>query len=258
MSRLSDAARLEYYLAIGASLPSPVEPTEAHRESRLGTAIEAFNALRPGNAYEALLAVQIVVCGAHAIECLRYAGLYPDDFNKMGICRNQAASMMREARAARRILAQEQRQHLAVAAMAAAELAPHAAASVVPQPAAPQTASPSAAPASASAPATMPDHQTGVPLHLAAADAPSRPAHAEPAPSPSPEAIAGAEAFTLDNVIAAAQIREDGGVTPHNKALFRGVALPTDPAVMDALVRGSSPILDALTGLNEDLMDVAA
>ena len=248
MSHLSDAARLEYYLAIGAALPPPVEATDAHRESRLGTAIEAFNALRPGNAYEALLAVEIVLCGAHAIDCLRFAGLHQDDFNKTGICRNQAASMLREARAAKRILAQEQKLRLGTAAMPATSWSPPSE-TVPAQPAAPHAASLPSVPAADPAAETTPAHETAAPLHLVTEDAPAQ---------PTPDAIAQAEAFTLDNVIAAAQIREDGGVTPHNQILFRGVELPADPAVIDALARGSSPILDALDGLNAELLDVAA
>jgi len=252
MSSLSEAARLEYYLQIRGSLPEPLEPTEAHRESRLATAVEAFMALRPGNAYEALLAMQIVVCGAHAISSLRDASLNHADFNKAAIARNQAASMLREARAARRILAQEQKQRRAIEAVAATQLAATyvgsqrvAAQRVAPQPAPQPIAQPAAPSASAEPQATPPLHRV--------------PAASNPAqPAPTPEAIAQAEAFTLDNVLAAAQIREDGGVTPQNKPLFRGVALPTDPAVMEALIRGSSPILDALNGLNQDLLNDAA
>jgi hypothetical protein len=256
MSHLSQAARLEYYLTIGATLPDPAEPTEAARESRLATAVETFNALRPDNAYEAMLAVEIVICGAHALQCLREAAQSPDDFNKTAICRNQAASMMREARAAKRILAQEQKQRLGIEALTAA----HLAASVPTQQATLQTASPYPVAPVAPAQATAPEHQAVPPLHLVAATAgaASQPAPAEAAPLPSPEAIAQAEAFALDNLIAAAQLREDGGLTPQNQSLFRGVALPADPAVMEALVRGSSPILDALTGLNQEQLDVAA
>jgi hypothetical protein len=253
MSHLSEAARLEYYIMIGASLPAPVEATEAHRESRLGTAVEAFNALRPANAYEALLAAQIVVCGVHAMDCLRDASSNHDDFNKSAVCRNQAASMMREARAARRILAQEQKQRLGIEAVFGAQHAQQAV-SLPPQPGAPRAASLPPVPAAEPAPMTAPQHPAAPPLHLVATgDATAQPAMADAAPAPSPEAIALAEAFTIDHLIAAAQIREDGGVTPQNQALFRGVALPADPAVMDALVRGRSPILDALNGLNQEL-----
>jgi hypothetical protein len=206
-----------------------------------------------------MLAVEIVICGAHALECLREAAQSPNDFNKTVFCRDQAARMMREARAAKRVLAQEQKQRLGIEAVAATHLA-YPAASVPPQHAAAQAASPYPAASAEPTQVPTPDHQAVPPLHLvpATANAASQPGPADTAPQPSTEAIAQAEAFTLDNLIAAAQIREDGGVTPQNQILFRGVTLPTDRAVMDALVRGSSPILDALTGLNQELLDVAA
>lgn len=250
MSHLSEAARLEYYLAVGAALPLPADPTEAHRESRLCTAIEAFNALRPGNAYEALLAVQIVVAGAHALECLRGASLHHDDFNKTAICRNQAAAMMREARAAKRILAQEQKLRLSVDLIAYSQDAQQPG-SIAPQPA------PAVQPADPT-PAAEPQQQTVASLHVVPTGAASEPAASGATPPPSREAIAQAEAFALDNIIAAALIRQERGITPQNKPLLRGVTLPADPAVIDALARGSSPILDGLDGLNQEVLDVAA
>jgi len=255
MSQLSEAARLEYCVTIGISLPLPSEPTEARRASCLATAIEAFDALRPGNAYEAMLAVQIVVCGAHAVDCLHQAGEHHDDFNKMGICRNQAACMLREARAAKRILAQEQRLRLATEAVAATHWR-QPAASVPAQ--RPRAASMPAGAAVEQAPGAAAEHPTVLPRQAVAGGASPPPAPAGAASPPTPDAIAQAESFALDHVLAAAQIREDRGVTPQNQALFRGVKLPADPAVMEALVRGSSPILDALDGLNQELLADAA
>ena len=57
---------------------------------------------------------------------------------------------------------------------------------------------------------------------------------------------------------AAAQIRHDGGVTPQNKAYFHEVTFPTDPAVIDALVRGTSELLTMLDDLGGEDMDEAA
>ena len=51
------------------------------------TAVEAFDALNPAGAYEGRLAVQVVLCGAHAADSLREAGLRQDDFAKMTRCR---------------------------------------------------------------------------------------------------------------------------------------------------------------------------
>ena len=135
MSALSAIARQEYYVELGNSLPPPIRDNPEHLEHRFATAIETFEALRPGDAYEARLAVQIVLTGAHAAESLREAGLYRDDFAKRTRCRAQAASMMREEHAAKRMLAQEQKLRLATQAVAnAANPQPAAAAAAAPPP----------------------------------------------------------------------------------------------------------------------------
>ncbi|HWE94095.1 MAG TPA: hypothetical protein VG269_09045, partial [Tepidisphaeraceae bacterium] len=117
MSALSTTARHEYYAELGNSLPPPVLATPEYRQRRLTTAVEAFEALRPGDAYEARLAAQIVLTGAHAAESLREAGVHHENFAKSSRCRAQAASMMREERAAKRMLAQEQKVRLATEAV---------------------------------------------------------------------------------------------------------------------------------------------
>ncbi len=208
MSALSAVARQEYYVELGNSLPPPLVDQPEYRQRRLTTAVEAFEALCPGDAYEARLVVQIVLSGAHAAESLREAGVYREDFAKRSRCRAQAASMMREERAARRMLAQEQKVRLATEAVAS-----------IPKP----------QPAAASAP-----------------------------PPPSPEAIAKAEAFAQQHVVAAAQIRHDRGVTPQSKAYFRHLSLPTDPAMIDALVRGTSDALTLLDKVGGETRDKAA
>jgi len=208
MSPLSTVARQEYYVELGNSLPPPLVHQPEYRQRRLTTAVEAFEALCPGDSYEARLAVQIVLSGAHAAESLREAGVYREDFAKRSRCRAQAASMMREERAARRMLAQEQKVRLATEAVAS-----------IPKP----------QPAAASAP-----------------------------PPPSPEAIAKAEAFAQQHVVAAAQIRHDRGVTPQSKAYFRHLSLPTDPAMIDALVRGTSDALTLLDKVGGETRDKAA
>jgi len=217
MSPLSTVARQEYYVELGNSLPPPLVDQPEHRQRRLTTAVEAFEALCPGDSYEARLAVQIVLSGAHAAESLREAGVYREGFAKRSRCRAQAASMMREERAARRMLAQEQKVRLATEAVASI---------------------PKAQPAAASAP--PPPKQAGSP------------------PPPSPEAIAKAEAFAQQHVVAAAQIRHDRGVTPQSKAYFRRLSLPTDPAVIDALVRGTSDALTLLDAFGGETLDKAA
>jgi hypothetical protein len=170
--------------------------------------------------------VQIVLTGAHAAENLREAGVHREDFAKMMRCRAQAASMMREERAAKRMLAQEQKVRLGGEALAGTAPAQKAAASAPPPQAEPH--------------------------------APPSPVQAGSTPPASPEAIAKAEAFAQKNMAAAAQIRHDRGVTPQSKAHFRNVTLPTDPAVIDALVRGTSDVLTVLDELGGETLDAAA
>jgi hypothetical protein len=213
MSSLSVNCRHEYYMELGNSLPPPVSDTRERHERRMSAAIDAFNDLRPGNAYEGRLAVQIVLCGAHAAETLREAGVHRDDFPKKTRCRAQAASLMREARAAKHILAQEQKLRLAVEAVANGAPA---------QPAAPEAA------ALVQAAATPPD------------------------------ALAAAEAFAQENIVAAAQIRHDRGITPQIKACFSDVTFPTDPAVIDALTCGTSDLLSMLDEICGETLDKAA
>ena len=99
MSALSAIAKYEFYVELGNSMPPPVLDKLEYRERRLTTVIETFEALHPGDAYEARLAVKVVLCGVHVVECLRLAGVYREDFAKATRCRAQAASLMREERA---------------------------------------------------------------------------------------------------------------------------------------------------------------
>jgi hypothetical protein len=168
-------------------------------------------------------------------------------------CRAQAASMMRGERATKRTLAQEQKVRLAAEAVAAtAPVQPATGSAPAPQ-AEPQAAQPpvQTAPAApppvpVAAPVAAPVSPAVPPLRAAAALAAALPAQAGSAPSPSPEAIAKAEGFAHKNIVAAAQIRRDRGVTPQNTTYLCHVTLPTDPAVIDALVRGTSDVLTVL------------
>jgi len=316
MSALSATAKHEYCVVLGNSLPPPVLDQPEYRQRRFTTAIETFEALRPGDAYEAQLAVRIVLCGARAIEGLRLAGVHREDCAKMTRCCAQAASMMREERAAKRALEREQKVRLATEAVAstaktqpatasaqppqaepqaappvqaAAAAPPPAAAAAAPPPApvppavAPQrpAANPAAPPpvqAAATAPPVPAPAVVPPPVQAAAAPPPPapalapavaprrpaaslaapQPAAAETAPPPSPEAIAKAEAFVLEEGVAAAQIRHDRGVTPQNKAYFRHVTLPTDPALIDALVRGTTDLLTLLDEVGGEDLEAAA
>jgi hypothetical protein len=252
MSALSTTARREYCAELGNALPVPVIDKPEYRERRIITAVEAFEALRPGDANEARLAVLIVLSGAHAAENLRAAGVYCEDFAKSSRCYAQAASMMRQERATRRILAQEQKVRLAVEAVAGSAPAQSDTASALPPQAEPQAASLlalAAAAAASRAPSAAP-----VPPAMQAGSAPPPAQDA----SPSPEAITAAEAYAQKNIVAAAQIRHDRGVTPQNKAYLRYLTLPTDPAVIDALVRGTSAMLTVLDEVGGEDLHAAA
>jgi hypothetical protein len=234
---LSTNARHEYYTKLGNGLPPPVQHNQENHERRLTTAIETFEDLRPGDAYEASLAVEIVLSGAHAVECLREAGLYRDDFAKRTRCRAQASSMMRAESSAKRTLDREQKVRLAGEAVADAVRGEPGVAAAPPPHAERQAAAPQ--------PARVPP--VAVPPSPAAIQAAASPASALAAVAPpSPEAIAKAEAFARENLEAAAQIRHDGGVTSTCKAFYRRAELPTDAAVIDALVRGVSDVLTLL------------
>jgi hypothetical protein len=292
MSNLSTPARLEYYDELAKALPPPMPDTPELRHRRLSTAIEAFQDLQPGNAYEARLVVQIVLCGAHAVECMFEASIHQKDFAKRSRCRAQASSFQREERAASQILAREQKERRKTEAVTApaqwrtavaAAPPPHGEAQAAPRPvaetAAPQpvaetatpqpvaeTAAPRPVQAETAAPrplraataAPQPTPAPVTPLHPATPQAAPQTAAAGAAPPPSPEAIAQAEAFMMEDNVAAAQIRHDRGVTAQNTAYFHEVTFPADPAVIDALVRGTSPLLATLDEIGGEDLDEAA
>jgi hypothetical protein len=236
MSSLSTSATLEYYDDLAKALPSPIPDTPELRHRRLSTAIEAFRDLHPGNAYEGRLAVRIVLCGAHAVECMLEASIYREDFSKRSRCRAQASSFQREERAAIQILVREQKERVKLeAVMGTARPLPAVAA--VPAPSAERQATPSR-------PAVTP--------------AAPEPEAAGSVPPPSPEAIAQAEDFAVEQCVAAAQIRHDRGVTPQNAAHFHEVTFPVDPAVIDALVRGTSALLTGLDDIGGEMLVEAA
>ena len=110
----------ELYLQIADDLRSMLPPPpqsgpggEADAARRLKLAIAMVAAMLPANAEEAGLAARAVAAGAHASDCLRRVGLYPDMFEEACKMRAQAASMGREARGYRsqllRVQAQRQK-----------------------------------------------------------------------------------------------------------------------------------------------------
>ena len=199
MSALSTAARDEYYAELANSLPTPVIHTRENCDRRLATAVEAFEALRPADAYEARLAVRIVLCGAHAAECFREADCYRQDYAKRTRCRAQAAGMMRGEGSAKRMLEREQKVRLAVEAVADGVPERPAVAGAPPQRSEVQAASPPAQ-------AALPPVQAASPPSLAAA-VPPPPVPVPPAqaasPAPSPDQAAAAVKLSVRTAAAA-------------------------------------------------------
>jgi hypothetical protein len=112
--------------------------------------------------------------------------------------------------------------------------------------------------AAEAAPQLTPEPAAIARVRPAVTQAAAAPVQGASAPPPSPEAIEQAEAFMREEVLAAAQIRHDRGVTPRAKAYFHEVALPTDPAVIDALVRGDSDLLTMLDTFGGEQIGKAA
>ncbi len=192
-----------------ATLPPPVIDTAEKREIRNLSAMAAVAALRPADAFEARLAAGAVACNACAMDCLRLAAQHRDDLAKTLRCRAQAGAMMRQEKRALRVLAKMQ-----AARKAAAVPAPAAGADQGPQQAAP------------------------LPEQTRAARDP-----APPAPAPQPDVLAQAEEFAIEEPLAATQVRHDRGLTPANTARIDPASIPSDSAVIDALINGTSQVL---------------
>jgi len=96
----------EVFADLCATPPPPATDTAEARESRDILAMAAVAALRPADAFEALLAAEAVTADALAEDCLRLATEHRDDFAKTVRCRAQACAMMRQGRQALRTLEQ--------------------------------------------------------------------------------------------------------------------------------------------------------
>jgi hypothetical protein len=87
-----------------ASLPLPISGSPEDRVRRDNAAIAQIACLRPADVDEANLATVYVAANAQALECLRLAHERPSDESVALKLTAQAASMMRQARAARLLL----------------------------------------------------------------------------------------------------------------------------------------------------------
>lgn len=213
----------EVFANLCATLPPPVTDTPEARAARDETAMAAVAALHPADAFEALLAAQIVEADAHAKDCLRLAVQPGQDPEAARRCRAQASAMMRHMQSGLRALQRTQSMR------ETAEAAMH--------PAAMERAGYWLRDASAPLPAASPAQaEAPQPIVLQPADAPPDPDRAEPRFSD----LTDAEQYAAVYPDRAARIRAHGGLP------MRLDFGPPAPEVVDALVNGTSPILRAL------------
>src|ERR1700730_692974 len=83
------ASRCEIFARLCGELPPAVPDTPDATAKRDEDAMDAVEALHPGDAFEARLAVQIVAMDAHAGDSLRSAGLAATDPAEVRRCRAQ-------------------------------------------------------------------------------------------------------------------------------------------------------------------------
>ena len=86
-------------------LPPPRIDTPENRAQKYDVAMEAVAALAPHDAFEALLAAEIILADAHAKECMRLAAQDPATAKGN---RAQAVAMMRQAQSGLRLLERRQ------------------------------------------------------------------------------------------------------------------------------------------------------
>jgi hypothetical protein len=104
-----DIVRHELQTLIGL-LPRPMADTPEGRNTRDGCAIAAVAALRPADAFQLMLAVQIVGMDAHAMECLRLAASPGQSVDIVRQARSQACALLRVTDASLRDLLRMQAQ----------------------------------------------------------------------------------------------------------------------------------------------------
>ena len=94
----------EISLILRGALPPPATDDPADGARRDRAAMAAVAALLPTNGVEGRLAAQFVAADAWAMDCLRLAGERARELGVAGKCRAQAMSLMREGKAALRVL----------------------------------------------------------------------------------------------------------------------------------------------------------
>jgi len=93
---------------LGTTLPPPPTDSPENRDRRDSAAIAQVAAPLPANAAEAVLAAQYVAACAQSMDCLRLANQAGTDPGLALKCAAQAASMMRQAQSALRLLLRAQ------------------------------------------------------------------------------------------------------------------------------------------------------
>lgn len=240
-----------YYLALHdlrRALPPPLENTPDGIARRDNGAIAQVAALCPANADEVLLASQYVAAHLQALDCISQARDYRVEPDLMIKCTAQAASMLRQAQGARRLLlgVQAARQKLNTdnAATDRAAWTEHCAAQLLTQ--ALHEAPPTPARDDAVRPVSLDPPDPAPPPE------PVEPPQAEPdaaADQPEPEAeddephadlVAEAEQYAVLYPQRAAVIRRCGRVPDY--AMFG----PPSDALVRAVVAGRTPALLAV------------
>jgi hypothetical protein len=217
LPNLSPAIVRELFASLREALPEPADASPETRAAREDLAMAAVAALHPADAIEGELAVQIVLAAACAKDSLRLAKEYRNDLAATVRCRAQAATMMRQmhsglSRLERRQAAREKAEtqmHPAAMERAGWWFRDATAPEPTPSPAQPDTPEP-AAPADSCAP---PD-EFG--------------------------ALTEAEQYAVLYPDRAARIRASRGLP---ERLDFG---PPEPAIVEAVAHGTSPILEAL------------
>jgi hypothetical protein len=213
LPNLTPSIAREVFAKLCASLAPPRADTPETRAARDELAMAAVAALHPTDALDAMLAVDIVLAEACYADAVRQAGEYRDDLAVTNRCRAQAAAMLRQMRGLLRDYEGRQaKRDKALAAMhpAAMERAGYWFRDV---------SVPLSEPAPAQAEAAPP-----IP-------APTKPEFSE---------LTEAEQYALLHPARTRRIRAAGGLpTPCDFG-------PPEPAIVDQLVHGTSPILLAL------------
>jgi hypothetical protein len=210
-----------------ASLPPPVTNSPEDRIRRDNAAIAQIACLLPANADEANIAAQYVAANDQAMDCLRLAQEHRSDEQLFLRCTAQAASMMRQARGARsllmRVQAQREKREADAGALDRANWTEHCAIGLM---------------------ADALGHNAPAPIE--------EPAPSPPAPMPAqaaklhPDMIIEAEQFALIHPNLTALIRAAGGLPEPVLAALGPAIAPPSPALLHAIVTGTSPSLRAL------------